>query len=185
MIVIHFEEAKRKVLDKDTATSILCDVSILAASKRLKLVAECRDNKYYLVDKTNAVLAHIEEGFCILCDCMVNGKNLPAMMKNAHYAVYQGAGRDWVKNSATGQLIGYDIKEFITGQSGRPQGMTLDHMAETFNEMEKNKQFSPTNINEGSHRVQVKIGTADDLNILIDEIIKNDGKPGGIFIKIG
>ena len=184
MIVIYFDEEKRrKVLDKDTATSILCDVAILAACEKLKLVAECRENKYYHVDNTNTVLMHVEEGFCILCDHILNEKNLPILMKNAHYAVYQSAGRDWIKNSATGQLIGYDIKEFVTGHSGRPQGMTLDHKAETFNEMEKNKQFSPDNINEGSHRIQVKIGTEDDLKDLIDKIIQNDGKPGGIFIK--
>ena len=184
MIVIYFdEETRRKVLDKDSSTSILCDVAILDASEKLKLVAACRDNKYYLVGNTNTVLMHVEEGFCILCDYMVYEKVLPILMKNAHYAVYQSAGRDWIKNSATGQLIGYDIKEFLTGQSGRPQGMTLDHMAETFNEMEKNKQFSTDNINEGSHRIQVKISSEDDLNIFINQIIENDGKPGGIFIK--
>lgn len=184
MIVIYFDEEKRKKeLDKDIATSILCNVAILEANKKLKLVAECRDNKYYLVDKTNTVLMQVEDEFCILCDYIVDEKNLPIVMKNAHYAVYQSNGRDWIKNSATGQLIGYDIKEFVTGQSGRPQGMTLDHVAETFNEMEKNKQFKTDNINEGSHRIQVKISTEDDLNVLIDKIIQNDGKPGGIFIK--
>lgn len=184
MEVIYYEkEKKSKELDKDTATSILCDVTKLLANKKLKLLAECRDNKYFLVENTNTVLMHVEEGFCILCDYMVDEKVLPILMKNAHYAVYQSAGRDWIKNSATGQLIGYDIKEFVTGQSGRPQGMTLDHMAETFNEMEKNKEFSTDNINEGSHRIQVKISTEEDLDDLIDKIIENDGKPGGIFIK--
>lgn len=176
------EEPKRKVLDKNVATSILCDDAMLGSSKQLKLVAECRDNKYYLVEDTNTVLLHVEEGFCILTDYMVGEKNLAELMQQEHYAVYQYNGRDWVRNSATCRLVGYDIKEFVTGQSGRPAGMTLDHEAETFNEMEKNKTFSSTNINEGSHRVKVVINTDEGLQQLIQKIKDNDGNAGGLFM---
>lgn len=176
------DEFKRKVLEKVSATSILCDEAMLEKSEQLKLVAECRDNKYYLVEETNTVLLHVEEGFCILTDYMVGEKNIAELMQQEHYAVYQYNNRDWVKNSATGRLIGYDIKEFVTGQSGRPKGMTLDHLAETFNEMEKNKVFSSNNINEGSHRVKVVIKTEAGLQQLIDKIKVNDGQSGGLFM---
>uniref|UniRef100_UPI004056CC48 hypothetical protein n=1 Tax=Acetatifactor sp. TaxID=1872090 RepID=UPI004056CC48 len=176
------EEPTGKVLDKNTATSILCDDAMLGREKQLKLVAECRDNKYYLVEDTNTVLLHVEEGFCILTDYMVGEKNLAQLMQQEHYAVYQCNGRDWIKNSATSRLVGYDIKEFVTGQSSRPQGMTLDHQAETFNEMEKNKSFSTNNVNGGSHRVKVVIDSVEGLEELIAKIKENDGKSGGLFM---
>lgn len=183
LITIYLEEEPvGKVLDKNCATSILCDDSILSRCKRLELVAQCRDNKYYLVEDTNIVLMHVEDGFCILTDYMVEEKNLPEFMKQEHYAVYQYNGRDWVKNSATSRLIGYDIKEYVTGQSARPNGMTLDHEAETFNEMEKNKNFSKNNFNKGSHRVRVEVYTDESLDELIVKIKDNDGKSGGIFL---
>lgn len=176
------KEPTGKVLDKNVATSILCDEVMLSKSSQLELVAECRDNKYYLVNGTNTVLLHVEEGFCILTDYMVDGKNLAKLMEQEHYGVYQSNGRDWVRNSATSRFVGYDIKEFVTGQSGRPQGMTLDHEAETFNEMEKNKKFSANNVNGGSHRVKVVIDSDEGLKELIEKIKANHGNPGGIFM---
>lgn len=182
-VTIYMDETPvKKVLDKAVATSILCDEAILEKSEQLKLVAECRDNKFYLVDGTNTIIMHVEEGFCILTDYIVGEKNLAEMMSQEHYGVYQYNGRDWVKNSATSRLVGYDIKEIVTGVSGRPKGMTLDHEAETFNEMEKNKNFSTKNVNNGSHRVKVVITSDDGLQQLIDKIIKNDNKSGGLFI---
>jgi len=183
IVTIFMDEAPvKKVLDKAGATSILCDEAILEKSEQLKLVADCRDNKYFNVEGTNTVIMHVEEGFCILTDYMVDGKNLAEMMSQEHYGVYQCNGRDWVRNTATSRLIGYDIKEIVTGVSGRPKGMTLDHVAETFNEMEKNKKFSSKNVNNGSHRVKVVITSDDGLQQLIDKIIKNDGESGGLFI---
>jgi len=183
VVTIYMDEAPaKKVLDKAAATSILCDEAILSKEKQLKLVAECRDNKYFNVEGTNTVIMHVEEGFCILTDYMVDGKNLAEIMCQEHYGVYQYNGRDWVKNSATSRLVGYDIKEIVTGESGRPKGMTLDHEAETFNEMEKNKNFSSKNVNNGSHRVKVVITSDDGLQQLIGKIIKNDNQPGGLFI---
>lgn len=182
-ILIYVEEEQpKKVLNKNASTSILCDEAQLSKCGQLKLVAECRDNKYYLVNGTNTVLLHVEEGFCILTDYMVGKKNLAKLMEQEHYAVYQCNGRDWVKNSATGRLVGYDIKEFVTGQSGRPEGMTLDHEAETFNEMEKNKSFSADNTNKGSHRVRIVIISREGLQELIEKIKDNDGKPGGLSL---
>jgi len=183
IVTIYFgEEPIGKVLDKNVATSILCDDVVLGGNSQLKLVAECRDNKYYLVEATNTVIMHVEEGFCALTDYMVEKKNLPELMQQEHYAVYQANGRDWIKNSSTGQVIGYAIKEIVTGVSGRPKGMTLDHLAETFNEMEKNKVFSTSNINEGSHRVKVTVGTNKELDELIEKIKDNHNKPGGLFM---
>ena len=176
------DEPTGKVLNKNVATSILCDVEILRKNPQLELVAECRDNKYYLVKETNTVLFHVEEGFCILTDYKIGEKNLAELMQQEHYGVYQCNGRDWVKNTATSRLIGYDIKEFVTGQSGRPKGMTLDHQAETFNEMEKNKNFSANNVNGGSHRVKVLIISPAGLEELIAKIKDNDGKSGGLFM---
>ena len=60
--------------------------------------------------------------------------------------------------------------------------MTLDHEAETFNEKEKNKNFSENNVNKGSHRVRVEISTNEDLQQLIEKIKENDEKPGGLFM---
>ncbi len=176
------KEPVGKVLDKNVATSILCDDVLLDKCEKLILVAKCRENKYYLVEDTNTVLMHVEEGFCILTDYKVGDKNLVELMQRKHYAVYQNNGRDWIKNSATSRLIGYDIKEFVTGQSGRPQGMTLDHLAETFNEKEKNKKFSNNNVNGGSHRVKVVIKSCKELKDLIEKILENDGKPGGLSL---
>lgn len=183
LVTIYLDEENRgKMLNKNVATSILCDEVLLSKNSELELAAECRDNKYYRVKGTNTVLLHVEEGFCIFTDYMVGEKNLAELMQQEHYAVYQYTGRDWVKNSATGRLVGYDIKEFVTGQSGRPQGMTLDHEAETFNEKEKNKNFSENNVNKGSHRVRVEISTNENLQQLIEKIKENDEKPGGLFM---
>lgn len=176
------EEPVGKQLDKKAATSILCGDDILSKSDNLSKVAECRDNKYYLVKDTNTILLHVEDGFCILTDYMINEKNLAELMAREHYAVYQHNGRDWIKNSVTSRLVGYDIKEFVTGIAGRPEGMTLDHEAETFNEMEKNKKFSACNVNSGSHRVKVEILTEESLEELIVKIKDNDGQSGGIFL---
>lgn len=184
MVVIYIDEKPRgKVLDKDIATSIMASNELLQANDSLKKVADCRDNVYYHVKDTETVIMHVEDDFCILCDYNVKGKDLPEEMKKEHYAVYQLGGRDWVKNSATGRLIGYDIKEFVHGYGIRPAGMTLDHEGETFDEREKNKNFSSTNYNNGSHRVRVTINSQEALNELIDKIKENENKKGGMFLK--
>lgn len=177
-----YYETRQKVLNKDIATSILVSNELLKTCNLLTEVAKSRDNIYYLVNGTNTVIMHVEEGFCILCDYIVKGKIIPELTQKEHYAVYQSSGRDWIKNSATGQLIGYDIKYLIKGNRNRPQGTTLDHEAETFDEREKNKIFSTNNINKGSHRVKLLIQTQDELCEIIDKIQKNKRK-GGLFIK--
>lgn len=177
-----YDEPRRKVLNKNIATSILISNELLRTSSLLTEVANSRDNTYYLVKGTNTVIMHVEKGFCILCDYIVKGINIPALMQKEHYAVYQSSGRDWIKNSATGQLIGYDIKYLVNGNRVRPRGTSLDHEAETFDEREKNKIFSTNNINKGSHRIKCIIQTQDELCEIIDRIQKNKRK-GGIFIK--
>lgn len=184
MVIIYVDgEIKRKELDKDTATSILVEEVLLQDNKDLQLVAQCRDNIYYHVIGTETVIMHVEDGFCILCDNMVNEISLPSLMQKEHYAVYQSSGRDWVKNSATGRLIGYDIKEFVHGYGVRPAGQTLDHEAETFDERERNKNFSSHNINEGSHRVCVKIYDRVGLDKFIDMIKTQGNQAGSLFLK--
>lgn len=184
MVIIYIDdEPKKKILDKEVATSIMIDETLLQNNSNLQLVAECRDNKYYRIIGTETVIMHVEQGFCILCDNVVNGINVPAKMRQEHYAVYQKTGRDWVKNSATGRLIGYDIKEFVHGYGVRPAGQTLDHAAETFDERERNKNFSPNNINRGSHRVQVNVYDMNDLNGLIQKIRAKGDNPGALFLK--
>ena len=186
MVIIYLDDETRgKVLEKKIATSIMADNSLLENNNLLERIASCRDNVYYHVKGTNAVIMHVEEGFNILCDYTVNGKCLPEIMKEEHYAVYQLNGRDWIKNSATGRYIGYDIKEIVTGQSGRPKGTTLDHEAETFDEREKNKMFKTNNFNNGSHRVRVEIRSQEELNDLINKITHDDNTNhhGGMYIK--
>jgi hypothetical protein len=182
MVTIYLGNATvGKVLNKDVATSILCEAEMLRNNSNLILVAENRDNKYYLVKETNTVIMHVEDDFCILTDYKVNGKNLVDMMLKEHYAVYQVYGRDWVKNSATSQLVGYDIKLALYGKGCRPDGMTLDHRDATFDEREKVKQFSANNVNDGSHRVRVIIYSPDGLDQFIDLIVRNEQKPGGLY----
>lgn len=184
MVVIYVDDEPRgKVLDKNIATSIMVEDSLLQNNPNLKMVAACRDNKYYQVTGTETVIMHVEEGFCILCDNKINGINLPLAMQQEHYAVYQSNGRDWVKNSATSRLVGYDIKEFVHGYGARPAGMTLDHEAETFDERERNKKFSSNNVNEGSHRVRVMIYDMNGLDDLIDKIKARGANSGALFLK--
>lgn len=188
----EFEMAK--VLNRDVATSIVCPTVLMHNNIDLDLVAENRENKYYNVIGTNVVIAHIEDDFCILVDYMVrtynssNPVSLPNMLSASHYGVYQTennlANRDWIKNTVTGRHIGYDIKEIIHGNGVKVAGSSLDHLVETLNELEKNKQFSTTNWNSGSHRFRLEIKSQDDLNDLILRIRKMDSQPGpcGLFM---
>ena len=183
-----------KILNKGVATSIICSETLLNNNIDLDFVADNRENKYYNVIGTNVVIAHIEDDFCILVDYMVrtynssNTVSLPNMLSAAHYGVYQSesnkANRDWVKNTVTGKLIGYDIKEIIHGNGVKVAGSSLDHLVETLNELEKNKQFSTMNWNSGSHRFRLEIKSQDDLNDLILRIRKMDSQPGpcGLFM---
>jgi hypothetical protein len=174
-------EPAGKVLDKKEATSILCNNEMLKNNEQLTRVGGLRDNSYYLVEGTNCVIMHVEEGFCILCDYIISGINIPEKLMEEHYGVYQSSGRDWVKNSATSQLIGYDIKNDLSAT--KLNGQTLDHEGHTFDEREKNKKFSNTNINGGSHRTRVGVDTDKDLDCLINKIKKDDQSNGhGMFL---
>ena len=84
LVTIYLDEENRgKMLNKNVATSILCDEVLLSKNSELELAAECRDNKYYRVKGTNTVLLHVEEGFCIFTDYMVGEKNLAELIDAA------------------------------------------------------------------------------------------------------
>ena len=173
----------KKVLIKKYATSILCEKKLLDQSQRLEIVGENKDNVYYWIKGSNSVIMHVEDDFCILVDYMVevynqtNKCSLPNLLEKKHYTVQQIRGRDWIKSSSN--KIGYDIKSIIHGIVTRPPNMTLDHLAETYDEREKNKEFSK-NINHGSHRVIKVIGTMKQLDELIDRVIYSEKKKAGI-----
>lgn len=189
MVVIYQDDNgnvvdRKKVLYKEKATSILVDKALLEGNGSLtKLADNGRDNCYYVVNDTNVCILHVEDGFNILVDHYIKNKDIVGELSKNNYGVYQdGYNRDWIKNTATRCLIGYDIKRIAYALPKR-DGFELDHMAETFNELDKNKRFIPREMNVGpSHRVKIEIFGQDDLNDLINKIRKNEGKVGGIFI---
>ena len=77
------------------------------------------------------------------------------------------------KNSSTGELIGYDIKELIHGPGCAIAGSQLEHLSWTLDEREMVKTFGP-NKERDSHRVRVTISTEKELDWLIDKIIESD-----------
>lgn len=186
MIVIYIdEEPKRKVLNKKVATSVICSREKLERSGKLKKVAESQDNMYYSIEDCNACIMHVEDDFCIIIDNLVNIYNepnkkcsLPALLAAGHYAVYQtinspGGNRDWIKNSGTSELIGYDIKNLIHGPGCKVAGTQLEHLSWTLDEREAHKIFGP-NKARNSHRVKVEIETMEDLDWMIDKIVDSE-----------
>lgn len=185
MGVIYLNEKATKVLEKEQATSIVCSNDLLGQNSRLCRIVTLRDNIYYRVDNTNVCIMHVEAEFCIIIDYQVTVYNqpgvicsLPNMLASSHYGVYQtlnypGGSRDWVKNSSTGELIGYDIKKLIHGPGCNVAGAQLEHLSWTLDERELVKDFGP-NKERDSHRVRVEISTMNELNWLIDKIIESD-----------
>lgn len=169
-----------KILDFDKATSLIIPLDLLNQCADLEVVGERRDNKYFHVMGTNTCIAHIEEGFCVLTDYVVDtvaGRNkvLPKMLDSQHYGVYQVKAyeghtyRDWVKNSCgNNRNIGQDIKYYIHGISNAPEGCTLDHIGATFDERERFKEYTVNNINNGSHRHRVHIKDESQLQRLVE-----------------
>ena len=84
-----FYETRKKTLDKRIATSILISNELLKTSSLLTEVANSRDNIYYLVNDTNTVIMHVEEGFCMICAYIVKGKIHPKLIQKEQYALYQ------------------------------------------------------------------------------------------------
>lgn len=181
---------KRKILEKDLATSIMISTELMKKCEELSLLITNRENEYYHVKGTNKVIAHIEEDFCCLVDYKVTTvnspealKSLPHMLSANHYAVYQkrnkfGASRDWIECSADNTKIGYTIKFIIHGEGCRLYGQTMDHGAETWNELDANIQFKYGNINEGSHKRPKFINTMEELLEFIN-VIREYEKNGG------
>lgn len=185
---IYFQSGK--ILSHSNSTSILCREEQLRAHRELIKVAENEDNEYYRVTRTNIVLMKVQADFCILMDYMVRdyetGKmvSLPEKLMKMHFGVYQQPNkegtqyRDWIKNSATNVPIGYYIQSVVIGWEAIVQakeaGMTLDHGAETFNELLVNCKFKKDNYNNGSHRKQYKYLDKNRLQLLIEAIRKID-----------
>lgn len=174
---------KTKTLSKAGSTSIIVKKELLENSENLTRVGENRDNVYYLIDDSQSVIMHVEQDFAIICDYVVNGVNLPQRMLQKHYGVYQFCGRDWVKNTVTSRLIGYDIKRFLYGNECQPDGTTLDHVSATFDERDKYKEFSKNNVNHGSHRVQIIVRTQEELNRLLTETRVGESSSFSPFLK--
>lgn len=185
MGVVYLDEREPKVLAPEQATSIICSNDLLSQNSRLRRVVTLRDNIYYRVDNANVCIMHVEADFCIITDYQVTVYNqpgvicsLPNMLSASHYGVYQtlnspGGSRDWVKNSSTGELIGYDIKKLIHGPGCNVAGGQLEHLSWTLDERELVKSFGP-NKERNSHRVRFEITTMDELDWLIDKIIESD-----------
>ena len=194
MGVVYLNERAPKVLVPEQSTSIICNNSLLSQNRRLKRVAASRDNLYYNIYNTNACIMHVEADFCIITDYKVMVYNqpgvvcsLPNMLSASHYAVYQvlnglGGSRDWVKNSATSQLIGYDIKTLIHGPGCAIAGDQLEHLSWTLDERELFKSFGP-NKERDSHRIRIEISTMDELDQLIDKIIESERNKEPIKLK--
>lgn len=173
-------EKKEKKLDKTIATSILISSNLMRKCDELKLIAKNRENEYFYVKGTNMIIAHIEKDFCCLTDYMITTvsnpeelQSLPHMLSAVHLAVYQKkerhwTSRDWIANSANNMRIGYIIKYLIHGQGCKLAGQTLDHLAETWNELDANTKFTFNNINEGSHRKPIFIDNMEQLLAFIE-----------------
>lgn len=185
-----------KVLDKNVATSILCSNDLLSNSSKLDKVAENSNNAYYNVLETNICIMHVEAGFCILVDNKVKVFNepdavsLPTMLSATKYGVYQVPGdktyRDWIKCTKNSRPIGHDIQDMVHGNGAaiaRKNGLSLDHGAETCNELLTNCMYKSDNINNGSHRVCVRINNEEDLKGLIQKIKAYDSNGAtGFFL---
>ena len=185
-----------KVLDKDVSSSILCDNDLLNSCADLNKIAENGYNSYYKVLETNVCIMHVECGFCILVDDYVNIYNepdavsLPKMLVATKYGVYQVKGdrtyRDWIKCTKNSRPIGHDIQDMVYGNGAaiaRKNGLTLDHGAETCNELISNCMYKADNFNNGSHRVCVKITNEKELKELIEKIKKyDDNGATGFFL---
>lgn len=174
---------KTKTLSKAGATSIIVKKELLENSENLTRVGENRDNVYYLIDDSQSVIMHVEQDFAIICDYVVNGIDLPKRMLQEHYGVYQCRGRDWVKNTVTSHLVGYDIKRFLYGKGYQPVGTTLDHVSATFDERDKYKEFSRSNVNHGSHRVQIIVRTQEELKWLLKKTRAGESSSYSPFLK--
>lgn len=183
----------RGSIDKETSTSIICRLELLESNNRLKLVARKRDNRYFLVKGTNSVIMHVKEDCCILLNYMVHThnsedkQNLSVILSIRHFGVYKEKKRDWIKDTATSEILGHVIQKIVYGdvvvEDYKKQGMTLDHGAETWNEKIENCMYKKDNWNNGSHRIPVRIENQNQLNILIYKIIKMDGKEGYLYRK--
>lgn len=182
---------RRKKLYKHMATSIMIPIALLEKCNEVKLITQNCENEYYHVKGTNMCIAHIEDEFCCLVDYMVTTvKNpeelhsLPHMLSGQHFGVYQIPNksglktRDWIMNSSTSMPIGHIIKYAIHGQECKLIGQTMDHEAETWNELDANIQFKYGNINEGSHRRPKFINTMEELLEFIN-VIREYEKNGG------
>lgn len=186
-----------KVLDKNASTSILCENKLLIDSSELSLICGNNENKYYNVIDTNIVIMHVEHDFCILVDNYVDIYNstdkvsLPKMLSALKYGVYQVKGdktyRDWVRCTKSSRAIGHDIQDIVHGNgaiAARKNGLTLDHGAETCNELLTNCMYKQRNINNGSHRVCIRICTVDDLRNIIQKIREyEENGSTGFFLK--
>ena len=78
--------------------------------------------------------------------------------------------------------IGYAIKYIIHGEGCRLKDQSMDHKAETWNELDANTEFTYDNLNEGSHRKPQFINTMEELLAFINDIRKYEENGGTGFV---
>lgn len=171
-----------------TSSSILCDTMLLDMNDRLELVSRNgANNKYYHVKESNTVIFHVEYSFCVLIDYIFFASPeekvyIPLQLAKNIYHMNHYSGRDWCRSG--NNYLGYSIYKLIYGQEyidmKRSQGLTFDHMAETYNEKLFNTEFN-TNAVEHSHQVKVDIKEMMELNLLLDDIIMADINHNGVY----
>lgn len=184
------KQTGRKTLCRANATSILCDDPLLSSNRRLKLVCQKGNNKYYWLIGANTVIMRVEDQFCILIDhtahiCRIGkmGILLYELMQH-EYHVYQRNNRDYVIRGIN-QKIAYDIQEIIHGQNQvsqlKSQGWTVDHGCETYNEKVAHTGYKAYNPNNGSHRVGVVLNTHKELNAFLDDVFESEKEQNGVY----
>lgn len=166
--------AGNKRLNRNKATSIMCsDVDVLKKSADLQIVASNNENEYYSIKNTNYVLMHVQGGFCVILDFKVQGIDVPLALSKMRFGVYQSKGRDWIRSTSEGYTIGYVIQSIVDAnyvRICRENNMTIDHEAETFNELLCNCRFKNVNVNHGSHRRVIWLDSVKDLQVFVDRM---------------
>lgn len=184
-------DMKQKII-KEISTSIVCPLELLESNENLEFILRKRENRYFLVTGTNSVIMHVEEDCCVLINYMIhthnseNKEKLPVILSVRHFGVYKDKKRDWIKDTATSEILGHIIQKIVYGnavEDYKKQGMTVDHGAETWNEKIENCMYKKNNWNNGSHRIPVRIRNQKQLNNLIYRIKQMDGKKGYLYPK--
>lgn len=189
MVTYEKGEKERSTID--------CGVERLNRNKGLKLLAKHGKNKYYHVLGTNIVIMHVRDGKCILVDYAVKVYNhkeeciLPLMLAVHEYGVYKTKGiyryREWIKRTDIQNVtIGSDIIKLVYGytrEMARLDGYTIHHIAETFNELIRNIEYTVDKCRY-SHKKCIVIDSDAELDEFIEILKEYDSlNESGFIIK--